>query len=48
MDLSSYVKYQNGEFTRDAFMELLYKEIINACNDFGLKTIEDIAGKGAF
>ena len=40
MDLSLSDKYQNGEFTREAFMELLYKELINACNEFGLKTID--------
>lgn len=40
MDLSISDKYQNGKFTREAFMELLYKEIINTCNDFGLKTID--------
>lgn len=40
MDLSLSDKYQKGEFTREAFMELLYKELINACNEFGLKTID--------
>jgi len=37
MDLSLSDKYQKGEFTREAFMELLYKQLINACNEFGLK-----------
>ena len=40
MDLSLSDKYQKGEFTREAFMELLYKELINACNEFGLKTFD--------
>ena len=40
MDLSLSDKYQKGEFTREAFMELLYQELINACNEFGLKTID--------
>lgn len=40
MDLSLSDKYQKGEFTREAFMELLYKELINACTEFGLKTID--------
>ena len=40
MNLSYSDKYQKDEFTREAFMELLYKEIINACNEFGLKTID--------
>lgn len=40
IDLSLSNKYQKGEFTREAFMELLYKELINACNEFGLKTID--------
>ena len=41
MDLSFSDKYQEDEFTRTAFMELLYKEIINACNEFGLITIDE-------
>ena len=40
MDLSLSDKYQKGEFTREAFMELLYKELINACKEFGFKTID--------
>lgn len=40
MDLAVSDKYQKGEFTREAFMELFYKELINACNEFGLKTID--------
>lgn len=37
-DLSSSDKYQEGKFTGVAFMELLYREIMGTCEDFGLKT----------
>lgn len=41
IDLSLSDKYQKGKFTRESFMELLYKELINACNDFDLITTID-------
>ena len=36
MDLSHSDKYQKGEFTREAFMEQLFKEVIKACDEFAL------------
>ena len=41
MDLSLSDEYQQGEFTRQAFMEQLFKEIIKACNEFALITTID-------
>ncbi len=40
MDLSRCDEYQKDEFTREAFMELLFKQITKACNEFGLETID--------
>ena len=41
MDLSLSDEYQQGEFTRQSFMEQLFKEIIKACNEFALITTID-------
>lgn len=41
MDLSLSDKYQKCEFTREAFMEQLFKEIIKACDDFNAITTFD-------
>ena len=41
IDLSLSDKYQKGKFTREAFMELFFKEFINACNEFALITTLD-------
>ena len=41
MDLSRSEKYQAGEFTREAFMELFYREIINAYSESALITAID-------
>lgn len=41
LDLSLSDKYQQGKFSREAFMEQFYKEFINACNEFALITTLD-------
>ena len=41
IDLSLSDEYQQGKFTRQAFMEQLFKEIIKACNEFALITTID-------
>ena len=40
MDLSHCDEYQKDEFTREAFMELLFKQTTKASTEFGLKTID--------
>ena len=41
IDLSLSDKYQKGQFTRESFMELFYRKLIDACNEFALITTID-------
>lgn len=40
IDFSSSDAYQKDEFTRETVMELIYDEIMEECNEFGITTVE--------
>lgn len=40
IDLSSSNAYQTDEFSRESLIELIYDEIINECNEFGITTVD--------
>ena len=44
-DLSITDNFQKGKLSREGFMEQFYDEIIKACNEKGLKTIDKKIGK---